>query len=126
MENGVSFSYETVMSHPNKVSFLQSARRKGYKIYVYFIATEDPEINKSRVRVRMAQNGHAVDPDVIERRYYKSLQHLKPAVRVSDKAYLWDNSGNSSKLIAEVTNGTDVSLIDTNNIPNWFVKYLAT
>jgi len=123
--NNISFTYETVMSHESKIEFLKQAKGKGFRIYLYFIATEDPEINVSRVNVRVAQQGHNVDPEVIKNRYYKSLQHLKAAVKNSNRAYVWDNSGTASLLIAEITDGADVKIIDTEKVPNWFVKYLA-
>ena len=113
------------MSHKSKIDFLQTAKEQGYRIYLYFVATEDPEINISRVNVRVAQHGHNVAPDVVIRRYYKSLQQLKAAVKISNRAYIWDNSGTASLLIAEITDGEDVAIMDTNKVPNWFVKYLV-
>lgn len=125
LANDISFTYETVMSHESKIAFLQQARNRGYRVYLYFIATEDPEINISRVNVRVAQHGHAVAPEVIKNRYYKSLLHLKEAVKKTNRAYIWDNSGTASLLIAEITDGVDVKVIDIDKVPNWFVKYLA-
>lgn len=123
--NGISFTYETVMSHKSKIEFLQTAKKQGYRIYLYFVATEDPEINISRVNVRVAQHGHNVAPNVVIKRYYKSLQQLKAAVKISNRAYIWDNSGTASLLIAEITDGEDVAMMDTDKVPNWFVKYLV-
>ncbi|MBX2960499.1 MAG: hypothetical protein KF732_11155 [Flavobacteriales bacterium] len=50
---------------------------------------------------------------------------LKNAVKNSSRAYIWDNSGTTILLIAEITNGIDVRVIDTDKVPNWFVKYLV-
>lgn len=121
----ISFSYETVMSHKSKIDFLKYAKIQGYKIYFYFIATEDPKINISRVNVRVAQNGHAVDPNTITNRYYKSLNQLREAIRNTDDAYFWDNSGRTSLLIAKIKNGNEVTIIDTEKVPNWFVNYVV-
>lgn len=127
LEEGKNFTYETVMSHPNKIEFLREAKEKGYKIYLYYISTEDPLININRViDVRVAQNGHFVDKEKIISRYYKSLENLKPALKLSDRAYLFDNSQKASLLIAEVTNGVDVKVIDTEKVPNWFVNYVVS
>lgn len=123
--NDISFTYETVMSHESKIAFIQQAKEKGYRVYLYFIATEDPEINISRVNVRVAQQGHHVAPEIIRNRYYKSLQQLKQAVKKTNRAFIWDNSGAASLLIAEITEGEDVKIIDTDKVPNWFVKYLV-
>lgn len=121
----ISFTYETVMSHPGKIKFLEEARKNGFRVYLYYIATEDPEINVNRVNVRVAQNGHSVNPDVIRNRYYKSLQNLKPAVKQTDRAYIFDNSQLKARLIAEITNGTDVVLNGAVSLPNWVAKYLV-
>ena len=98
----ISFSYETVMSHKSKIDFLKYARSQGFKVYLYYIATEDPEINIGRVNVRVAQNGHFVNPETVTDRYYKSLGQLREALKNSDDAYFWDNSGVASLLIADI------------------------
>lgn len=125
LANDISFTYETVMSHEGKLDFLQQAKEKGFRVYVYFVATEDPEINISRVNVRVAQDGHYVSPDVVRNRYFKSLKQLKSAIKLSNRAYVWDNSGKASILIAEINDGIDVKIFDTTKVPNWFVKYLV-
>jgi predicted ABC-type ATPase len=124
LESGISFTYETVMSHPGKIDFLQQAIQKGFKVYLYYIATVDPDINISRLDVRIAQNGHAVPPEIIRNRYYKSLQNLKNAVKQSNSAYIFDNSQKQARLIAKITNGSDVVLNNTSDTPSWVIEYL--
>jgi hypothetical protein len=46
------FSFETVFSHASKLAIMQDAVNAGYKVYLYFVSTESPEINKSRVLLR--------------------------------------------------------------------------
>lgn len=43
-------SFETVFSHHSKLEIMERAAKLGYKVYLYFIATNDPEINKDRGR----------------------------------------------------------------------------
>ncbi len=122
--NGISFTYETVMSHESKVDFLKQAKENGYRVYLYYIATEDPEINNNRVNVRVAQKGHAVEPGIIKSRYYRSLQNLNPAVKNTNRAYIFDNSGAQAKLIAEITDGNDVAMNNAVSTPSWVAEYL--
>jgi predicted ABC-type ATPase len=61
------------MSHPSKVALLARAQMAGYRTYLYFIATDDPAINISRVRNRVKLGGHAVPEDRIVQRYHRSL-----------------------------------------------------
>jgi predicted ABC-type ATPase len=121
---GKSFTYETVMSHPGKIDFFHKAKQNGFGVYLYYIATEDPEINISRVKIRVAQEGHHVSPEVITSRYHKSLQNLKSAVMQTKRAYIFDNSQTQARLIAEITDGTDVRLNDAVEIPGWVEEYL--
>ena len=48
VQSGVDFTFETVMSHPSKVEFLKFAQESGVRTYLYFVATEDPEIRGRR------------------------------------------------------------------------------
>jgi predicted ABC-type ATPase len=51
IEKNETFTFETVLSHPSKIDFLKHTKNKGFKNYLYFICTVDPEINKNRETV---------------------------------------------------------------------------
>lgn len=125
LESGTSFTYETVLSHPGKIGFLREAMLKGYKVYLYFIATENPEINVGRVNLRVAKSGHFVPPEVVRSRYFKSLGNLKEAIKNTNRAFIFDNSQRQALFIAEILEGKDVYLNDIYPMPNWVVKYLV-
>lgn len=114
-----TFSFETVMSHPDKIQLLSQAKENGYRIYLYYVATEDPQINISRVKQRVKMNGHAVPEDKIIQRYYRSLDLLYDAVRHTNRAYIFDNSSHEHICIAEGTNG---KILEMKNdlMPQWF------
>ena len=107
MERRVSFSFETVMSSPDKVQLLEKAQRLGYRTYLYYIATDDPSINVARVKARVNLGGHDVPEDKIVSRYERSLDLLMDAVKHSNRAYLFDNSrhGGERLWVAEITDG---------------------
>lgn len=114
-----TFTFETVMSSADKVVLLQEAKRQGFRTYLYFIATEDPAINISRVQARVKLGGHDVPVEKIESRYWRSLDLLVPAIRETDRAFIFDNSGADLKWVAEVTNGKKVTLQE-DSMPSWF------
>lgn len=89
------------MSHSSKISFLREAKESGVKTYLYFICTQDPEINKQRVKNRVTEGGHDVLTQKIEDRYYKSLDLLYSAFSVVDRAFIIDNSADNRKVIIE-------------------------
>lgn len=118
-----SFTFETVMSSYDKIELLKLAKELGYKNYIYYIATSDPLINISRVRNRVVFRGHNVPENKIISRYYRSLDFLKEAVKLTNRAYIFDNSSNEKTWICEITDGTVVD-IKVDNIPDWINEYL--
>ena len=125
MLTGKNFSFETVFSHKSKLDVMTKAKEMGYRVYFYFITTEDPSININRVKIRVAQKGHPVPDEKIINRYYRSLDLMFDAVRLSTRAYLFDNSGKYYELVAQVDYGKNVQILDYDKItPVWFKKYL--
>jgi predicted ABC-type ATPase len=57
LAQGELFTFETVMSHPSKLDFVKLAQQLGYKIYLYFVATESVKINIQRVEQRVIKKG---------------------------------------------------------------------
>ena len=121
LEKLVSFSFETVMSAPDKLTLLENAQRLGYRTYLYYIATDDPSINVARVQNRVRQGGHDVPDEKIVSRYARSLELLLDAIRHTNRAYLFDNSrhGGERLWVAEVTDGHDLEL-KCDPMPQWF------
>lgn len=127
LEQKISFTFETVMSHASKVEFLLAARIAGYRTYLYYVATEDPSINVSRVKSRVSLGGHDVPQDKIVERYHRSLQLLEKAVAYSNRAYVFDSSKEAEDRqhawVAEITEGVTIEL-KTDKIPGWFQRAL--
>jgi predicted ABC-type ATPase len=123
LETHQSFTFETVMSSPDKVEILKKAQQLGYKTYLYFVATEDPAINLLRINHRVKTGGHPVPTDKVITRYYRSLELLSEAIKYTNRAFIFDNSGDTKTWIAEITNGTDIEL-QVNEVPTWFRKYV--
>ena len=120
LEDQLSFTFETVMSNDDKIAFMLKARESGYRTYLYFVATEDPDININRVRNRVAAGGHPVPTEKIVQRYGRCLSLLPVAIAASDRAYIFDNSGADLVLLAEVTDGTDLEF-KVDEVPDWFM-----
>ncbi len=119
LDAGVTFTFETVMSSYDKVELLKKAQERGYRTYLYYVATEDPAINVSRVENRVKAGGHPVPPDKIVSRYHRSLSYLADAVQYSNRAYIFDNSSHGKVWVAEITDGDELE-IKTDTMPFWF------
>lgn len=118
-----SFSFETVMSHISKLDELKAAKKAGYKVYLYFVATDNAEINESRVNNRVKKGGHNVTSAKIYSRYIASLSLLSKAIKLADRVYLFDNSGKKQQLILEVYK-SDVFKVHSDKIPLWIQNYV--
>jgi predicted ABC-type ATPase len=118
-----SFTMETVMSHRSKVELLRYAQSAGYRTYLYYVATDDPKINVSRVKLRVGQGGHPVPEEKTIKRYHASLALLQEAIACTNRAYIFDNSAENSAhtWIAEVTGGAEVE-IKVGTVPGWFQR----
>ena len=123
LEARKSFTFETVMSSYDKVELLKLSKKLGYKNYLYYIATSDPIINISRVKNRVTFKGHDVSKDKIISRYYRSLDYLQDAVKLSDRAYIFDNSSYEKTWICEITDGSAVDM-KVDIAPKWVYHYL--
>ncbi|MFN3299486.1 MAG: hypothetical protein ACK41Z_04760 [Sediminibacterium sp.] len=110
------------MSHKGKLKELVYARKKDFKVYLYFVCIDNPEINIERVKDRVKKGGHNVNSDKLKARYISTLQNLYPAIKLADKVYLFDNSEKKSELIVEIENGK--MKINSNSLPNWFYEYV--
>jgi len=66
---------------------------------------ENLGINVGRVKTRVLEGGHDVPVDKIRSRYARSLENVYEAIRQSDRAYLFDNSGIKYEWIAEYDGG---------------------
>lgn len=107
------------MSALDKVEILQAGQQRGYRTYLYYIATEDPGINVQRVKNRVAEGGHDVPEAKIVSRYHRSLANLPQAIRYTNRAFFFDTSADEAWYFAEATDGITIEL-KSDEIPNWF------
>ena len=87
-----SLIFETVLSAPDKISFVKRAKQNGYFIRLFFICTNNPQINASRIAHRVMMGGHDVPIPKIISRYYKSIANCELLVPCVDRLYVYDNS----------------------------------
>ena len=92
LDDRKSLIFETVLSAPDKIDFIQRAKQQNFFIRLFFIGTDNPQINASRVAQRVMQGGHDVPIQKIISRYYKSIANCSLLSKVVDRLYVYDNS----------------------------------
>lgn len=115
-----SFVFETVMSAIDKVDFIAKAKKYGFFIRLFFISTENPKINASRIADRVMKGGHDVPIPKIISRYYKSIENCKTVSTIVDRLYVYDNSvdGKEARLQFRLVNGKMGKMYVT-DLPEW-------
>lgn len=120
---GISFSQETVFSHPSKVDAIKKAADAGFRTYLYYVAAEDPAINAARVRDRYAQGGHNVPADKIVARYGRSLANAAEALPHLSRAFFFDNSGSEMRFLASYSSDAGFDFHSpSRELPRWFMS----
>lgn len=102
----MSFAFETVMSHPSRINEMLLLKEQGYRLFLVFITTDDPEKNVERVKFRYetgTTTGHFVAPDKVRERYERTLSLLPRAAEVADNVYIYDNSGDFKRAKLQAT-----------------------
>jgi predicted ABC-type ATPase len=67
------------------------------QIFLYLLAVDDVNICINRVKLRVEQGGHNVNPDVIKQRYTTGLVLIKHYKDFPDVLILLDNSDGIAK-----------------------------
>ena len=102
--------------------FLESARQAGYATKVFFISTEDPNLNVGRIVVRMSRGGQSVPLEAIPDSYQEAMKNLPDARRHADDLLVYDNTpnGRGHRVVARFIAGELVKT--TNTSPEWVKK----
>jgi len=92
LREGRSLAFETVLSMPDKIDFIQRAKQAGFFVRLFFVGTDNPSINAKRVAMRVMEGGHDVPIPKIITRFTRSLANCSVAAQISNRAYIYDNS----------------------------------
>lgn len=103
---GMSFAFETTLAGRGYLHRIHNWRTAGYKVSLYFMMLDSPELAIARVAERVRQGGHDVPEPVIRRRYAAGIRNFREVYRSRvDDWMLFDNSREEPLLIewGEVT-----------------------
>ena len=120
VEEGRTFCFETVFSHPSKIDFVAKARAKGYEIILVYIHLELTALNVARVSQRVGEGGHSVPEDKIASRIPRTMENVKATLPLCDRCRFVDNSDarQPMRFVAEYRDGVIELLRDPE--PEWF------
>lgn len=101
LNKGTDFAFETTLSAKTYVSRIAVAKTRGYRVTLLFFWLQDVNLAKERVKARVAEGGHGIPEQLVERRYARGIRNLFDVyLSIVDGALILDNSIGDPLLIA--------------------------
>lgn len=97
-----NFAFETTLSTRSYKNKIIEAKDKGYRVTLLFFWLQNIDLVKERVKTRVSEGGHNIEPEVIEKRYIKGIKNLFDIyLPIVDGALIFDNSEGKHELLAD-------------------------
>ena len=109
LQKGEIFAFETTLATKSYKQKIEWAQANGYEVTLLFFWLDSPNIAKERVAQRVAEGGHNIPLETIERRYYNGIANLFTIyIDMVDICYIFDNSEGRKELIAQKERHKDI------------------
>ena len=106
LQKGETFAFETTLATKSYKQKIEWAQANGYEVTLLFFWLDSPNIAKKRVAQRVAEGGHNIPLETIERRYYNGIANLFAIyIDMVDIRYIFDNSEGERTPIAKKYKG---------------------
>ena len=154
LDQGVSFCFETVFSHPSKIDFTARAKALGYEVVLVFIHLDDPALNLARICTgfaeatarnrprklrnrrrfagiiekiaqRVVEGGHTVPEEKVATRIGRTLVNIGQALPIADEVHLLDNSSHEDPFRLVGVLKNGVVEMDGSTAPSWALELLS-
>jgi len=92
MEKGNSFNEETTLTGKTILKLIDKVREKNYKLHLFYVGVGSPDISKERIKKRVADGGHHIPDEIVDKRYKESLKNFEKILKKFDNVVVYDNS----------------------------------
>jgi predicted ABC-type ATPase len=92
--SGVDFAFESTLASRSLAPWVRSlCTERGYAFHLIYLWLPSPALAAARVARRVAMGGHDVPPEVVRRRFYRSLKNLFELYQpLAESWHYYDNS----------------------------------
>ena len=87
-----SFNQETTLAGKSAVARIRKAYSLGYRVRLFYIGVNSPEVALTRIRHRVQVGGHDIRPEDVERRFSASISALGEVLSYTHEAVVLDNT----------------------------------
>jgi predicted ABC-type ATPase len=102
IREGKDFMIESNLSKTADYDWIAAMRKQGYDTVLFFLSTNNVEINKERVQQRVIEGGHDIAAPIIEHRHSMSLTYIKSKLLDFTEARLIDVSTDRPREMAHL------------------------
>jgi predicted ABC-type ATPase len=89
----VDFAFESTLSSRTFAAFLATLKQQGYAVVIYYFALANAQLAVRRVKLRVSLGGHDVPPDIVRRRYGRSVANFfRLYMPLANEWTVFDNS----------------------------------
>lgn len=108
-----NFAFETTLASKSYKNKIQEAKENNYRVTLLFFWLQSIELAKERVKIRVSEGGHNIEPEIIERRYVKGIKNLfELYLPIVDAVFIFDNSEGKHELLAERLSGNQLNIVN--------------
>ena len=109
LQKGETFAFETTLATKSYKQKIEWAQANDYEVTLLFFWLDSPNMAKKRVAQRVAEGGHSIPSETIERRYHNGIVNLFAIyIDMVDICYIFDNSEGRKELIAQKERYKDI------------------
>ncbi len=106
LQKGETFAFETTLATKSYKQKIEWAQANGYEVTLLFFWLRNVAMAKERVAQRVAEGGHSIPLETIERRYHNGIANLFAIyIDMVDICYIFDNSEGERTPIAKKYKG---------------------
>lgn len=87
-----SFNQETTLAGKSAVVRIWKAYSLGYRVRLFYIGVDSPEVALARICHRVQVGGHDIRPEDVERRFSASISALGEVLSYTHEAVVLDNT----------------------------------
>ena len=114
LQKGETFAFETTLATKSYKQKIEWAQANGYEVTLLFFWLDSPNMAKKRVAQRVAEGGHSIPSETIERRYHNGIANLFAIyMDMVDICYIFDNSEGERTPIAKKYKGEKEIIYNT-------------
>lgn len=117
LKAGRSFARETTLAGKSGLRLINQAKAAGYRVELHYVGIDNWKRSRARIDERVQNGGHNVPTEDLKRRFTRSFENLKEAIKKVDAGKLYDSTKRYRRTVAEIDKGQVKSTIK--NPPQW-------